>query len=324
VTIQNSEVGPSYSCSAPSTYAGVDPRECKVSAGVNESYGFSNAVDGASGKTLAANDGYGEAQLSANPGFQFIGNYLHDFNGRDTTGPAGHEGCIQFNGNGDQGATVLRGNTFEGCAVLGILIDSSGPTSGDVGYSNITIENNDFGPIVYPFDDAVNNPSALPRVETIDTQRNLIIKAERVAQTITLSNILIRYNSFTHGMTLNSQSIVQGYSSVRVIGNILGTSTTCESGAGLTYDRNIYQTGDTTCGDANSASVVWSGVSPYTVYSEGAIVSSTPVANFVLALGVSSLYDFITEGTSDYTIATDITGIARPVGSGRTPGANEK
>ena len=143
---------------------------------------------------------------------------------------------------------------------------------------------------------------------------------------IAMENILIRYNTFKHGMTLNHLTTTQTYSSVRVIGNIMGKASTCESGSGLAYDRNVWVKGSPGCGEANFKTVAWDADDPLATYSEGSRAVQDrlhPVSNFHLGARAYAFENWIKEVTGDYALAKDIDGHTRTSGS-RDAGADER
>lgn len=324
-TIKNSEIGPSIACWKPSLVAYPLSKRCQPSQPWPESWFYENDL------TAAGGDGHGNAHISGNKdtapvGLVFERNYQHDFQSRDvdgagTDGFGFHSGCIISLASLPAAGRLdftFRSNTWERCSVQGLYFETVGTTN-EQGYSGVTIENNNFGWIVEPFQNTGNCCT-----RATDTARNLKIRIDEDNKPF--EDWLIRFNTFKHGIDINGQNKVIAYSNARIIANILGKASVCRTGTGLSWNRNVWPSGSLGCGEANYTSVSWSGSSPLANFDEGAVMvwnQIDAVSDFHLDGVRFGFEGWITDLDADFALATDIDGQLRAAGA-RTPGADER
>lgn len=158
------------------------------------------------------------------------GDSFHDFNTKDSA--AMHTECLFL--WGFSGVT-LSGNRFSRCGIFDVFVPADDQADG------LTVENNVFGWPVQVLDNGGANG-----VELAKDWRDLVVRSQAGT---TLSNWLIRYNSFAHGLSLDNSAVGQGFNNVRVVGNILGNYSTCPTG--VSYDHNVGAAGGSSCGGLN-------------------------------------------------------------------------
>jgi hypothetical protein len=215
------------------------------------------------------------------------GDYVHDIQTRNAA--AMHMECLQVWG---VKGLVLRGNRFFHCGVFDVFFSSD-----DV-EDDVTIENNFFAAPVEPLD------AADAGAVTGKSWREVVVKS--FAGT-TLSNWLIRFNSFDHGLSLDNSAVGQKYSNARVIGNVLGNWSYCVPGVLFDYNASVGN------GLSCDTHLKMLSAFPYANDATGDMhtAASSPVTNAVPAI------------SGDYTVGTDIDSQARPMGSARDIGADE-
>jgi hypothetical protein len=257
VTIKNSQIGPSVACT--------------IGTGTSSDCGQRGAVWPetwyASKRIPADNEGNGQAQIRGGTydpptGINLLNNYFHDFHTRSSQ----HAGCLQSQRGGTLNWTIV-GNAFERCTSQDVLFDSN---ADDVTYSGLTIENNFFG-YTSSFDSNSQQTEGSGYGWKFKTQGTT---------PLTMSDVTVGYNAFTKGFAINSTAYAQlSYSNVKVIGNVMGENTSCDSAAGLTWDYNVYA--DAGCGDTHGVtSQTYDASNPYATWDEGPVQVEqwTPVA----------------------------------------------
>jgi chitodextrinase len=269
VTIMNSEVGPMDTCYGPGHgRASCDPANPVEAYWASRSAGSTDVQ----AEPYVHNGGAGFAK-----NFSLIGDHIHGMQTRDS-GSLHTGGLLIWNVDG----LILRGNLFDHNAIYDIEENANSTVS------NVTMENNVFGWPVYPFDGASTDGQETPKDwREID-----------LGGAATLSNALIRYNSFAHGALFRADGT---FSNVRVVGNILGNYSACGP-AGITFDHNMSFGGGTACGGAQLTSV------PYASY-----------GGMDWHIGTGSTAALYVPGASDdERLASDIEGTPRstPVDAG--------
>jgi hypothetical protein len=143
--------------------------------------------------------------------------------------------------------TVLDRVKFERIAVQGVQM---GAGSGD-NESGLAVENSVFGCPTQGLDNATSNPSGLWAVCALTA---FGFKTAGGAANTT-ANVIVRYNDFLDtGSAITFSATTGTYSSVRVVGNVIGHATpNCPTG--VTFDHNTSEVG-TPCSDANSTTIV--------------------------------------------------------------------
>jgi hypothetical protein len=282
VTIRGSEIGPVVGCYG--TAQSVPTAEMCDPAKAGETYWASLPL-GSSNQAYTPYIHRGAAGPASN--VTLDGDYFHDIQTRDSSGM--HTECLQLWGvNG----FTLRNSRFYHCAIFDVFASSD-----DV-ENNFTIENNFFSAPVEP----LNASNA--GVETPLAWRELVVKS---FPGTTISNWLIRFNSFEHGISLDNSAVGQTYSNARVIGNVLGSYSYCVAGVAWDYNATVNQ------GMPCDAHVTNLSSFPYVGYATGDLH----------LLNGSAAMNAVLPTAADYAIASDIDFQARPMGSARDIGADE-
>jgi hypothetical protein len=156
-----------------------------------------------------------------NPTLLMEGSYVHDIQSKDAFNM--HTACalIWTIPGAPANSLVFRGNRFENCAVLGILVESA---------DGVTIEDNVFG---YPTEPLSNGRG--DRVEAPPGNRELVLKT---GNGWSPRNWLIRFNSFSHGLSLDDGQTNSRFQNVVVRRNILGRYSYCP--AGVVFRANLF------------------------------------------------------------------------------------
>lgn len=135
------------------------------------------------------------------------------------------------------------------------------------------------------------------------------------ADASTLTNVLVRHNSFlgggSTGIAMGGAGATGGYSNVRVIGNIVGGLgvSNCSS-SGVTVAYNSFWNGTTVCG-TNSETL---GSDPFTDSDAGTTQIAGTASQLDPSLTGSPAVQAVPNAgspNSDYTLAADATGAAR-------------
>jgi chitodextrinase len=227
-----------------------------------------------------------------NPTLVMEGSYVHDIQTKDAVNLHTACGLIWTVPGAPSNSLVFRGNRFENCAVQGIQVET-----GD----GLTFENNMFG---YPTEPLSNGRG--DDVEAAQGQRELNLKT---GNGWTPRNYLIRFNSFSHGISVDQSEVNPSYQNFKVIGNILGSYSYCEGG-GAVFDQNVFV--GPACG-SNSVSIP---SFPYVRY-------NAPIDYHLAATG--PYVDLVSsDNGSDYVLKVDYDGEGRPMGARRDAGADEK
>lgn len=213
LTIRNSEIGPMVACHGRGT-TGLGTNGGQITPAM-----WCESSDAGSGSYWASRP-RGNTDVQAQPyihnggagmpnNVRLVGNLIHGMQTKDPLNA--HTGGVLFwNANG----VTMRNNVFRDNAIYDVLVDGNA--------ANWVVENNFFG---WPLQPLGNGQGA---VETPKDWREFGSKDAVVHR-----NWLIRYNSFAHGLDLGRNSLTN----VRVIGNILGTYSSCTPGA--SYDSNV-------------------------------------------------------------------------------------
>ena len=279
LTIRDSTVGPIVACYGRGK-TGVGTNSGQITPAM-----WCNSTDAGSGAYWASRQS-GNEEVQTEPyihngaagvpdGILLEGNVIHGMQTKDSlnwhTG-----GLLIWNANG----VTMRNNVFKNNAVYDVLVDGIA--------ANWVIENNFFG---WPVQPLSNGTGA---VETPKDWREFGSKDAVVHR-----NWLIRYNSFAHGLALGRNSLT----SVRVIGNILGSYSNCTPG--VFFDSNVTVAAQACGGNAKRRAR-----HPYANYAK---------VDFHLRPGISLP---VSSGNSDSRIRTDLDGDLRR--TPRSAGADER
>jgi hypothetical protein len=282
VTIRNSEVGPMVACYGAGQNV---PASQKCDAGSPAERYWSTLPLGSSNQTFRPYIHRGAAGVASS--VTLSGDYVHDIQTRNAA--AMHMECLQVWG---VKGLVLRGNRFFHCGVFDVFFSSD-----DV-EDDVTIENNFFAAPVEPLD------AADAGAVTGKSWREVVVKS--FAGT-TLSNWLIRFNSFDHGLSLDNSAVGQKYSNARVIGNVLGNWSYCVPG--VLFDYNASVRTRLPC-DRHLRRL---SSFPY-------VRPSTGNLHLARKAGLSNV---VPKKGRDYSIGSDLDSQRRPMGSARDIGADE-
>jgi hypothetical protein len=217
VTIDGSEIGPMIACYAPNT-AGVpasatcDPSSMADGQAFWAAHGGSNTA----GSYLAF---FHDGDAGHVQDIVLSHNRFHDINTKYSSKL--HDECL-FLWNFD--GVILDGNTFKRCGIFDVFIPAEN------GSDNLTVENNTFGPPVETLDNGGQNGVELAR-----DWRDVVVQSN--SGTV-VRNWLIRFNRFSHGLSLDNGHVGQQFLNVRVLGNVLGNNTYCPPGS--TFDYNVF------------------------------------------------------------------------------------
>lgn len=246
VTVSHSEVGPFVSCGVP---------EMPASAACDPGSYWSQFTNGTDASGLSQPFIHGGASGPAT-NINFDRDHIHGITSKWVGTHTG--GLLLWNVNGLR----ITNSVFDHNAIYDI---DQVQTSSD---SNVLLNSNTFGVPVYSQDPSEPSPGGpLPtdwREVAIGGDGNV------------LANWLIRLNRFSHGLNLNAAD--GQLTNVSVLGNVLGTYTTCVAAPGVTFDSNISV--GRTCG-TNGLRV--RGF-PYLDYANGdyRIMADSPVACFLV------------------------------------------
>ena len=231
VVVRNSEIGPIVDCYAPGrTGTGL------VGGTITPAM-WCDPNDPVEAYWATVSDGtetnQGQPFIHRNSGREatnitFEGNWLHGIQTKDPFNL--HSGGFLLQANqGSCDNIVFRGNKWEDNFGFDILFDGAA--------NCVTLENNWFGPSYEAKPNDSQEITYRPGVEI------------KTGMQTSLSNWLVRYNSFAYGFGLDPAI---SYSNIRVVGNVMTTSGCAAGTPGVTYDRNAVVGG--TCG-SNSTSL---------------------------------------------------------------------
>lgn len=306
----NDEIGPSVDCHDPSWPVAAE--RCRDITTDDEAYYYSRGegVPSPLGQTQYT----AAAGCAVNPSnILFQGDFIHDINGLGDNGAETHTGPIQNGGSSSGGCQVvadgitLRANLFEN-----LIIGDFAPAGAD---SNVTVENNWFGPNAAPATEGRCVPlsAASPCGESRENPR-AILPDERWGSAG--ANWLIRFNTFAEP----GLNIAGGlhYRDARILGNIfLKTNVACGAGK-FTFAYNVYAAGASSCPGVNQRTTSRSIVvnSAYSATSTGLDL------HLAGAPGSGPADNFVVPATGDYAAGSDYDGRRRA--PPRDAGASER
>jgi hypothetical protein len=215
VTIDGSEIGPMIACYAASTGGVPASAMCDPdSVADGQAYWATHGGSNTAGSYLAF---FHDGDAGNVQDIVLSHDRFHDINTKYSSQL--HDECL-FLWNFD--GVTLDGNTFKRCGIFDVFIPAEN------GSDNLTIQNNTFGPPVQTLDNGGQNGIELAR-----DWRDVVVQSN--SGTV-VRNWLIRFNKFSHGLSLDNGEVGQQFVDVRVLGNVLGNNTYCPPGTSFIYN----------------------------------------------------------------------------------------
>jgi chitodextrinase len=223
-----------------------------------------------------------DAAFQLNENITIDGAVFHDYRVSD---PSQHFEClIIFSGSN----ITIRNSRFYGCAYYDIFLQHIA----DRRLGDLIIENN-------WFDDTYNGYNQLG-------QRDTAVEFSRRGRTI--SNVLVRYNSFQTDTGISWVADGGSYSNVRAVGNVIGVRGACPGD--VTFAYNIFLSGGTCAAtDRQSAPAYVNG-------------GNGPGWDLHLISGASAV-NLVPGSGADSQVVNDIDGQSRPIAALYDAGSDE-